>query len=138
MQTNSFSHKLRVRFSEVDLHGHVFNINYILYFEIAIGEYLRHLDITWYHAGAPGNMSFYVKSTTIEYLAPIYFDQEIIIQIMVEKVGITSLTFSGVMYLDNIEEPVAIMKTTWVCVDKIKKTKSPLPESFKQTIYNNA
>lgn len=130
---NIFSHNLRVRFSEVDLHGHVFNINYILYFEIAIGEYLRSLEIKWFHNDAPSNMSFYVRKTDIEYLSPIYFDQNITIKVQITRVGNTSITFSGEIYL---EEGVlaATAQTVWVCVDKVAHCKIALPTEFKHIL----
>jgi acyl-CoA thioester hydrolase len=41
----TFSHTLRVRWAEVDRQDVVFNGNYFLYFDVAIAEYWRAIDL---------------------------------------------------------------------------------------------
>ena len=44
----AFLHPLRVRWSECDAQGIVFNVNYLLYYDIAVWEWTRALGFpTW-------------------------------------------------------------------------------------------
>ena len=48
-----FTHSLRVRWSEVDRQGIVFNGNYLNYFDVAMGEYWRALGFPYPAGLAP-------------------------------------------------------------------------------------
>ena len=43
----TFCHRLRVRWAEVDMQHIVYNVNYFLYFDIAITEYWRAIGINY-------------------------------------------------------------------------------------------
>ena len=57
-----FHHKIRVRFSETDLQGIVFNANYLIYCDVAWTEYLRALGLTW-HAMVQGGVDTVLART---------------------------------------------------------------------------
>jgi len=43
----TFCHRLRVRWAEVDKQSIVYNVNYFLYFDVAITEYWRSIGILY-------------------------------------------------------------------------------------------
>lgn len=80
----AFTHPLRVRWSEVDAQAIVFNANYLLYFDLAMTEFLR----------ATGNLKisgdlFLVRSS-LDYRRPARFDEELTLAARVTRIGRTS------------------------------------------------
>ena len=125
-----FRHSLRVRFAEVDKHGHVFNAHYLTYFDTAITEYLRHLNIL----GDPqfDKLFFLVKRVEIDYQASVYFDQLIHVYVVIEKIGKTSVMFNLEIFSDNNKDKLALGKVVWVCVDPKLRQKILIPKWFRQ------
>ncbi len=70
----SFFHCLRVRWSEVDPQGIVFNGNYLTYLDVATTEYYRHLGMSYPADLLRGGGDLFAVKTTLEYLAPARFD----------------------------------------------------------------
>ena len=68
--SETFRHRLRVRYNECDPQGVVFNANYLTYFDITMGELWRELG--GYHAMVDAGVDMVVAEATIRYLAPLY------------------------------------------------------------------
>ncbi len=82
-----FAHPLRVRWSETDMQGVVFNGNYMNYCDVGITEYLREV-----HAGDVEQLRhvferMYVVKSTLEYHAPARFDDEIEVCVRTARLG---------------------------------------------------
>ena len=65
-----FFYPLRVRYSEVDCQGVVFNANYLMYFDTTITEYFRALGYDQYADAKQTGEDFHVVKSLIEYKAP--------------------------------------------------------------------
>ncbi len=65
----SFRFPLRVRYSEVDAQGFVFNANHIVYFQTALQEYFRGLDYDF--ATQSSGSDFHTVKIVAKYQAPI-------------------------------------------------------------------
>ena len=129
-----FYHRLRIRFAEVDQHGHVFNAHYLTYFDTSITEYLRYLDFPAFNSAY--NIAFFVKKNLVEYYAPIYFDQEIAVAVEFGHIGNSSLTFKLTIFLANENHPLASGEVVWVCVDATTRQKTSLPAELKQKLID--
>ena len=72
-----FKHKfqIRVRNYEVDWQGFVHNGNYLLYFEVARIEYLRHLGARVDMQSIQGDVKVVLVRNEIDYESPAYFDE---------------------------------------------------------------
>ena len=68
-----FTHRLRVRYSECDPQGVVFNANYVTYFDIALTELWREA-IGPYAEMMAGGADMVVAEARVRYLAPARFD----------------------------------------------------------------
>ena len=89
----NFFYSFRVRYSEVDAQGIVFNAHYLTFFDSAMTEYLRHINYDYMQEVKDRNEDFHTVKTLVEYKQPIKFDQIIDVCIKVKKIGRSSLTF---------------------------------------------
>ncbi|MCE9499278.1 MAG: acyl-CoA thioesterase [Leptospira sp.] len=83
-----FSFSLRVRYSEADSQGIVFNANYLIYFDIAVTEYFRGMGIAYSEFVNRHSMDFHVIRSVIDYKTPARFDDELRIFIRGEYSGV--------------------------------------------------
>ena len=72
-----FCHPFRVRCSEVDFQGVVFNAHYLTYFDTTITEYMRAIGYAYLDQPRLTGTDFHVVKSVVEFLQPIRFDQEI-------------------------------------------------------------
>lgn len=84
---NDFSMTLRVRYSEVDSQGIVFNANYLNYCDIAVTEYFRATGQPYKEFLETHSMDFHVIKSVVEYSKPARFDDSISVQIRGEYSG---------------------------------------------------
>ena len=70
-----FFHPFRVRYSEIDGQGVVFNAHYLTYFDTTITEYFRALGYDQFADAKATGLDFHVVKSLVEYKAPIHFDQ---------------------------------------------------------------
>lgn len=86
----AFSHRFRVRWSETDAQGVVFNARYLDYADIAITEYWRETKLRERADGEP--LEFHVKKATVTWFAPILPDEMIEVMARTIATGRTSMT----------------------------------------------
>lgn len=88
-----FIHSLRVRWSEVDRQGIVFNGNYLNYFDVAMGEYWRALGFPYPAGLAEYGVDTFVVKATLEYRRSAEYDDVIELAVRAARLGRTSLRF---------------------------------------------
>jgi acyl-CoA thioester hydrolase len=90
----AFLHPLRVRWSECDAQGIVFNINYFLYYDIAVWEWTRALGFkSW--AEAP---EFVTAHASADYKGSARFDDELEVGIRAARFGSKSMECAGAVF----------------------------------------
>jgi acyl-CoA thioester hydrolase len=82
---------LRVRYGECDPQGVVFNANYLAYLDIGITELFR-TAFGSYQAMADRGVDFVVAEAGLRYHRPAHFDEELDLEVTIERLGTTSLT----------------------------------------------
>ena len=87
-----FRHRIRVRYSECDLQGVVFNANYLTYLDEAMTELFRVSLNGGYQAMVEAGVDMVVAECSLRYLAPARFDDEIEIEATVARLGTTGMT----------------------------------------------
>jgi acyl-CoA thioester hydrolase len=121
----------RVRYSEIDAQGVVFNAHYLTYFDTAITDYLRALP---YNYGLGGDKAagtdFHLVKSTVEYRAPIRFDQEIEVGVRTGKLGRTSIAFALAIFPKGGGELLSTGEIIWVNTDLKAHKSAPLPEGL--------
>jgi acyl-CoA thioester hydrolase len=113
--TLQFHFTLRVRYSEIDAQGIVFNAHYLTYFDTTLTEFFRTLGILF----SPQNAStleydYHLVKSVVEYHAPIYFDEVIDIYVGVARIGNSSLTFRLFIYVGDEDKPRTSGEIIWV------------------------
>jgi acyl-CoA thioester hydrolase len=86
-----FRHPMRVRYSECDPQGVVFNANYLMYFDHAIGELWREAFGS-YQAMVDAGTDMVVAEATVRFRVPLRFDEDFEVTIEVTRLGTTSIT----------------------------------------------
>lgn len=113
--------RIRVRYAETDQMGFVYYGNYAQYFEVARVEALRELGISYKSLEESGIM-MPVVHLNINYLKPIFYDDELRILTIVKKMPKVRMEFNYEIYNHN-NVLVSSGETTLVFVDK--KTMKP-------------
>ncbi|MEH6492022.1 acyl-CoA thioesterase [Halopseudomonas sp.] len=127
-----FSCPLRVRWSEADLQGIVFNGHYLNYADVGVTEYYRELN-----AANPGRddlsgNEFFAVKTLLEYRAPALFDDLLDIRLRVSRLGNSSMAFSvGIFRQETLLVEGEIV---YVRADQQTRRPLPIPASFKDAI----
>lgn len=89
--SDTFVHRLRVRYGECDPQGIVFNAHYIAYFDVALTELWRAAVHEGYTGMVRAGVDMVVAEARARYLLPAHFDDEIGIAVGVAHLGTTSL-----------------------------------------------
>jgi acyl-CoA thioester hydrolase len=124
-----FRHRLRVRYSECDLQGVVFNANYLTYLDEAITELFRTSLDGGYQAMVAAGVDMVVAESRLRYLAPARFDDEIEVQATVTRLGTTSITTAMVIARDGTVLTEAELRH--VFVHPSQGGKAPIPDSVR-------
>ncbi|MBR0828916.1 acyl-CoA thioesterase [Bradyrhizobium manausense] len=129
-----FFHPFRVRYSEIDGQGVVFNAHYLTYFDTTITEYFRALGFDQYADAKQSGIDFHVVKSLIEYKAPARFDQEIDVGARVARIGNSSLTFEMAIFLKGGNEALITGEIVWVYTDQQSHRPVAIPASMRGLI----
>lgn len=109
-------HSLRVRWSECDAQGIVFNVNYFLYYDIAVWEWTRALGFASWE-DAP---EFLTVRAEADFKGSAAFDDELLIGVRCVRIGRKSMTLEGAVFRGDTL--LNIGRLTYVAVEKGTKT----------------
>src|ERR1700753_2049327 len=108
------THRIRVRFNEVDRQGIAHNSVPLVYFGVALNEYFRGLGYSQLEMGARDGTGLHAVHASVVYKAPINLDAEIEIGARIAKLGRTSLTFVYEIYLAGSDDLLVAGDQVWV------------------------
>lgn len=131
-QDFTFFHPLRVRWSEVDPQGIVFNPNYLAYADIALTEYMRGIGFPYPDGLLRLGSDLFTVRAEVNFRASAKYDDELDLAARVSRIGRTSLGFSvGIFRGDQILCEVLL---TYVNAARETQKPMPLPEPFVETV----
>ncbi len=125
--SESFRITLRVRYSECDPQGVVFNANYLMYFDLAMTELWRELG--GYQEMVEAGVDMVVGEAAVRYLAPLRFDDEFEIVARIVRLGDTSMTTE--LVIESGGEPAAEGELRHVFIESGGGPKAPIPEPIR-------
>jgi acyl-CoA thioester hydrolase len=128
---STFSHRFRVRYSEVDPQGVVFNSRYLEYADFAIVEYWRAMHLG---PGDPDWPECHVGTATVRYVKPIRMDELIDAHVRVSRFGTASMSWAIELHGAGGDDLRAAIELIYVHVDLESGRSRPLPESFKARV----
>lgn len=132
LQDFRFSHRLRVRWAEVDRQGIVFNGHYLTYFDVGITEYYRALGYPYPDGLAQGGTDLYVRKAEVEYHASAQYDDEIDIGVRVARLGRSSFDFCVEIHRAGLL--LVTGKVVYVNADPVTRKSAPLPDFLRLAI----
>jgi len=127
-----FSHRLRVRWAEVDAQGIVFNAHYLTYFDVAATEYWRAIGCTYPGAFVDRGIDTFAVKATVEYHAPARFDDEIDLRVRVARLGRTSLRL--LLELFRGDEHLVSGELIYVVAGAPSRRPTPIPDFIRAAI----
>jgi acyl-CoA thioester hydrolase len=129
-----FFHPFRVRYSEIDGQGVVFNAHYLTYFDTTITEYFRALGYDQYADARKTGIDFHIVKSVIEYKAPILFDQELEVGARVVRIGNSSLVLELAIFLKSGLDALATGEIVWVYTSQQTHRPVSIPDSIREFI----
>ena len=132
----AYFYPLRVRYSEIDAQGVVFNAHYLTYFDTAITEFMRWADLDYKDLFTSRGLDFHLIKATVEYLKPITFDQLIEVGVRVQRVGTSSIVFAMGIFGQDQDICLARGEIIWVCSKMGTHKSHPLPEDFVELVQS--
>jgi acyl-CoA thioester hydrolase len=127
--SEAFTHRLRVRYSECDRQGVVFNANYITYFDVALTELWR-ATIGPYDAMVGAGTDMVVAEARARYLAPAHFDDLLDIAVAPTRLGTTAMTTQ--IEVRRAQTLLVEGEMRHVFVDAASGTKRPIPDEVRR------
>lgn len=127
-----FTEPLRVRWSEVDPQGIVFNPNYLVYADVAMTEYMRAVGFAYPEALLPYGADIFAVSSKVDFLDSARFDDQLTLGAKIARIGRTSFQFRiGVFRGESL---LADVEMTYVCASPEARTPLPVPQPFRDKI----
>jgi acyl-CoA thioester hydrolase len=120
-----FTHGFRVRYSECDPQGIVFNANYVAYFDHGFTELWRKVFGS-YAVMEERGIDMVVAELNVEFHAPGRFDELVTLGIGVERLGTTSMTSRLQLHRD--EDLLVEGRMRHVVVDARSWKKAAIPD----------
>ena len=121
--------KIQVRFSDLDLMGHVNNAIYLSYFEMARVHYFNQLlglAWDWKHYGVV------IARNEIDYKQPVFLNDNPVVSLHTEFIGVKSF---GLQYKLLVNDSIcASGKSILVCYDSLSKKSINVPEQLRNVL----
>ena len=129
-----FFHPFRVRYSEIDGQGVVFNAHFLTYFDTTITEYFRALGYDQYADAKATGLDFHVVKSLIEYKAPVLFDWELDVGARVARIGNSSLVYEFAIFSKGSADALVTGEIVWVYTSQQTHRPVPIPASIRDLI----
>ena len=127
-----FSHRLRVRWSEVDMQKIVFNAHYLMYFDTGVADYWRALAMPYEEAMHLLAGDIYLKKATVEFNASARMDDRLDVGLKCARVGNSSMTFHGAIF--RAGELLVTCELVYVFADPATQTSRPVPAALRELL----
>ena len=129
-----FSHLTRVRVSDCDLQGIVFNGAYLDYVEVGQSAYFRNLGIALYDDDGRRFFDTAIVKATLEYLSPARADDVLRIYWKVERIGGSSLTVRCEIRDGASGKPLTRAEIIYVNYDSEAVASRPVSDDMRRLI----
>ncbi len=129
----TFSHTLRVRWSEVDRQDVVFNVNYFLYFDVAIAEYWRAIGFP-YPQGIVDKFGtdIYAVKATADFRGSATYEDLLDVCCRAQRIGRTSMVFTFGIW--RAADLLTTGELVYVNADIKTRRSTPWPDALREAI----
>lgn len=129
-----FSCPIRVRYSEIDSQGIVYNSRYLEYVDVALAEYFRALGLPYQEMVEQHGFDPALVKATLEFKRTARFDQVLRIYARIGAIGRTSFQMEFQIVREATEELVTRAQIVYVNFDTHSQSSRPVPESIRRQI----
>lgn len=133
----AFTYVMRVRYSECDAQGVVFNARYADYVDIAVTEYYRALGFSYSEMQAAG-LDNQLVSLSLQWSSPARFDDVLAVRVRTLALGTTSFTLGFTFTHLQSGRAIAVAEAVYVLLETAGWSKTPLPEDFSNRLQTSA
>ena len=123
----AFAHDLRVRWSETDPQGIVFNANYLLYADVAFTEYLRAAGYPFPMPMKDTGTDIFAVRSEVDFAGSARFDDMLSIAVRTARIGRSSFTMAFEIRRDD--DLLTAIRSTYVNAVPGEGAR-PLPADF--------
>ena len=123
---------LRVRYAETDAMGIVHHTNYIVWFEVGRGEYMRQQGGDYAQLEAQGHY-LPVIEVQARYLAPARYGDLVTVKTRVEEARSRQVTFAYEVVMAETGQLLATGQTKHFCVDEEGAIKT-IPQAMREML----
>ncbi|TWJ19857.1 acyl-CoA thioesterase [Geobacter argillaceus] len=117
---------IEMRFSDLDLYGHVNGVVYFDYLEAArvrlLSEQFRELT--------DSGIQLLVARAECDYKVPILYGDTVVVSVTIARIGGSSFDLEYCIH-DRAGKTFATAKTVMVCYDSVSKTTTTVPDTIK-------
>ena len=131
-----FRHSVRVRYSECDLQGIVFNANYLTYVDDALTELWRAAVPGGYTGMVESGVDMVVGEANIRYLAPARVDDLLDLDVSVARLGTTGMTLEVAIGCEGRSLTEVTMRYVFVAAGDGGKV--PIPDAVRAVLSPRA
>ncbi|MGY9054883.1 MAG: acyl-CoA thioesterase [Alphaproteobacteria bacterium] len=129
-----FSWPTRVRYSEVDNQGIVYNAHYLTYFDTALTEYIVAVGLDYEGEVKATNHDYHAVRAVVEWQAPIGKREDIEVCVRPGRLGRTSMTFTFEVHPAGQEDLRTTGEVVWVYTNQETHQSAPLPQNLLDLI----
>ncbi|MFQ6014311.1 MAG: acyl-CoA thioesterase [Anaerolineae bacterium] len=108
---------LRVRYSETDAMGVVYHTNFIIWFEVGRGEYMRQKGGSYHESFEAKGFFLPVTEVKARFLAPARYGDLVTVRTSVAELRSRSMTFAYEVLMKETGQVLATGHTKHICVD---------------------
>jgi acyl-CoA thioester hydrolase len=130
-----FTHRLKVRYSEIDGQKIVFNAHYLTYLDIAVSEYFEEgLKLNLQELTANEVFDFVFVKSTLEYKNSARLGDWLNVSCRAKSIGRSSFTMSFKITRDEDQELILLGEIIYVSYHSRTKSSVPVPEFIRERI----
>ena len=129
-----FSFPIRVRYSEIDVQGIVYNSRYLEYVDAALTEYFRAMGVRYQEMVEEHGCDPSLVKATLEFKRVARFDELLRVYARVTSIGRTSFQMEFQIVQGATEELITSAQIVYVNFDKHTQASRPIPESIRRRI----
>lgn len=122
-----FRFPFRVRTSEVDFQGIVYNAHYLTFFDVAIHEFFKALPYNYAALRPQTGTDFHTVRALVEFARPLRLDEDFVAEVALGRIGRSSLTFELALRVADEAKPRVTGEVVWVHADQAESRSAPLP-----------
>lgn len=132
-----YSHTLRSRYGETDQMGYVYYGRYLEFFEVARTEMIRSLGFSYKKLEDEGVMLPVIYSQ-IEYKSPIFYDEEMTIEVSVYDKPLVRLVTYYKIFTDRQDDPHILGQVDLCFTDRNTRKPCKAPAHFLKHLEKQA